>query len=289
MDFRASAPALLGALLIGAGAPAAAETLAGLCPDGSAFVVQDRAAVPCRYARFVEPEDMPPLRPKFLPRPYAWQLDREARDPDNPYNLVERARKIRELRTRRSGPSGPSLVGSGASAANPPGGSSVIPRTASGAANGRVDRVFGLALREPELADLLELVELRQQLAPARIEVEDAAGAARLQISFAYSAAFEARALEALGLSDGRRVLVFSLYALQPTEFHPNFFVIQREITFWPEPEDPREVGLLAGERGAVPAGGVVLGYLVVPDRFDLAGAIEFFWNDHHARAQLVP
>jgi len=27
----------------------------------------------------------------------------------------------------------------------------------------------------------------------------------------------------------------------------------------------------------------------VVPNRFDLAGAIEFFWNDHHARAQLVP
>ncbi len=287
MVLRASALALFGALLVATAA--SAEILTGLCPDGSAFVVQHRGAVPCKHARFVESGDMPPLRPKFLPRPYAWQLDREARDPDNPYNLVERARKIRELRARGSDPAGPPIAGSGPSSANPTGAPPAIQRPASGASHGRADRAFGLALPEPELVQLLDLVELRQQLAPARILVEDLAGAARLQISFAYSEAFEARALEALGIPEGKRVLAFSLYAEQATEFHPNFFVIQREITYWPEPEDPREVGVLAGEPGAIAAGGVVLGYLVVPDRFNLASEMELFWNDYRTRAQLVP
>lgn len=282
MALRAFPLLLIGILI---GAPTHAETLSGLCPDGSAFVVQHANAVPCRDARFVEPADMPPLRPQFLPRPYMWQIDREARNPDNPYNLVERVRRLRELRAYGTEAAGPPREVPGTTT---PQTSSPSAATA-GPGDARAHRAFGLALADAELGDLLELVELRQQPAPARIKTTNVTGSARFQISFAYSAAFEAQALEALGVADRSRVLVFSLYAHEASEFHPNFFVLQREITFWPEPQDPREVGLLVGEFGAIPAGNMLLGYLVIPAHFDLGSEMALYWNDHSASALLVP
>src|SRR5262245_43584248 len=74
------------------------STLSGVCPDGSFFVVQSREAVPCSDPHFAPPDQLPPVRPYLLPRPYTWYVDQEARNPNNPYNLVETARKIREAR-----------------------------------------------------------------------------------------------------------------------------------------------------------------------------------------------
>ena len=88
----------LAALLLVAWPAAADSTLSGVCPDGSFFVVQSRSSVPCANPRFADPADMPPLRPHLLPRPYTWYVDQEARNPNNPYNLVEAADKIRAAR-----------------------------------------------------------------------------------------------------------------------------------------------------------------------------------------------
>src|SRR5215475_6057511 len=74
------------------------STLSGVCPDGSFFVVQSREAVPCDNPHFAEPDQLPPVRPYLLPRPYTWYVDQEARNPNNPYNLTETARQIREAR-----------------------------------------------------------------------------------------------------------------------------------------------------------------------------------------------
>src|SRR5262245_2497067 len=74
------------------------STLSGVCPDGSFFVVQSRASVPCANPHFADPDQLPPVRPYLLPRPYTWYVDQEARNPNNPYNLTETARKIREAR-----------------------------------------------------------------------------------------------------------------------------------------------------------------------------------------------
>ena len=80
------------------GGMAHAAGIAGVCPDGSAFIVQSRADVPCPRAKLVPPDELPPLRPELLPHPYTWHVDQEARDPHNPYNLIDAAQKIRTLR-----------------------------------------------------------------------------------------------------------------------------------------------------------------------------------------------
>ncbi len=90
---------LTGMTLFGVGSGAAAEGLTGVCPDGSMFIVQQRASVPCKNARFVDdPSKTPPIRPELLPHPYTWQVDQEARNPNNPYQLLEAAEKIRAAR-----------------------------------------------------------------------------------------------------------------------------------------------------------------------------------------------
>ena len=39
---------------------------------------------------------MPPIRPAYLPRPHAWQVYQSQQDPNNPYNLIDRAREVRD-------------------------------------------------------------------------------------------------------------------------------------------------------------------------------------------------
>src|SRR5262245_20503602 len=86
MPIRPRLPAVLAALL--AAAPAAAA-ISGVCPDGSIFIVQSSDAIPCREAKRVAPQDLPPLQPELLPRPYGWERFNRLADPNNPYNLVE--------------------------------------------------------------------------------------------------------------------------------------------------------------------------------------------------------
>jgi len=69
-----------------------------VCPDGSIFIVQDRARIPCDAAKEVAPSDVPPLRPEYLSRPYTWQVYREGANPNNPYNLIDAARRVRAMR-----------------------------------------------------------------------------------------------------------------------------------------------------------------------------------------------
>ena len=250
-------------------ASAQAESMAGVCPDGSAFIIHRLADVPCARAKFVSPSELPPLRPDLLPKPYPWLVDQEARDPMNPYNLIDAARQIRAARELRSLPG---------TRAEPLSGT---PRPAD---------VRSLSLGAQEVRDLIRLVELRQEIAPALIVVEGAQGDAQLVIRIAHSSAFEARAAQALGLEAGRQtVLAFTALASTPVEFHPNFFVVQASASFRPDPADRREVGLLVGAAGDLEPGTLLAGYLVVPARFDPAAEIELWWNDRHTRTVLSP
>src|SRR5688572_2916907 len=88
-------------LLTLSSAPARAESIAGLCPDGSAFVVARREDAPCRDPKFIDASDMPPLRPQYIPRERAWQLNRQARDENNPYNLVDRREGVVQNRAEK--------------------------------------------------------------------------------------------------------------------------------------------------------------------------------------------
>src|SRR5262245_54405865 len=86
MAYRRSLWSALASLL--AAAPAGAA-ISGVCPDGSIFIVQSADAIPCREAKRVDPQDLPPLQPELLPRPYGWERFNRLADPNNPYNLVE--------------------------------------------------------------------------------------------------------------------------------------------------------------------------------------------------------
>ena len=265
---------LLG-LLFGLASPAGAESLSGVCPDGSMFVVQDLASVPCAHAKLVDPSELPPMRPELLPRPYNWYVDQESRNQNNPYNLLDSAEKLREARRAlQRAELEPSARTEGA----PPERSS------------RPD-VEPPRLAESELRDLVRLVALRQQVAPAELRVEDVYGGERLRIQWAHSNAFAALTLDALGL-DPAAHHVIAFLALAPSDaadFHPNFLVVQDARTYRPDPDQTREIGFLVGAPGTIPSGRLALGYLVVPAGFDPARELELWWNDRSARVLLAP
>jgi len=260
---------------------AGAEPIAGVCPDGSAFIVQKKADTPCKRAKFLDdPSDMPPLRPDLLPRPYTWTLDQKARDPNNPYNLVDAAEKMRAAREaqERAEASAPAPVQANAT----------LPGVGSAPADGGAAAPLRLGLTQDEIGDLVRLVALRQELAPATFHIEDRRRNEMLVVRLAWSEAFETQVLDALG-TDGKRVLLFSARAIQDAEFYTNFFFVEGGATFRPDPQDPHEVGWLVGDPGEIESGRMALGYVVVPRRFDPGNPLEVWWNDRSLHVVLAP
>lgn len=276
-----SAPVPLLLLLLLAPVPArAGGSIAGVCPDGSIFIVQHARDVPCTRAKIVEPSSIPPLRPELLPRPYPWLVDQESRNPNNPYNMLDTAEKIRAARERSSSAVEGATAGEPSTAHAPP------PKVARATPPPR----RGPALSGEDLGSLLEIVGLRQELAPALLTAEDAMGNGRLEVRFAYSRTLEGRILSWLGRDRGHgTVLLFAVQAVQPGEFHPNFFFLQESRGFRPDPEIPEEVDLLLGEPGPLEVGATRLGYVVLPARFSPEQPMELWWNDRRVDATLDP
>ncbi|HKJ23629.1 MAG TPA: hypothetical protein VKB65_02325 [Myxococcota bacterium] len=291
---RAHLASLISFLLLAA-APAGAASITGVCPDGSIFIVQDRSRIPCTAAKEVDPNDVPPVRPQYLPRPYAWQVYREGANPNNPYNLIDAARRVREMRLGMTG------------AGNAPGvpTTEVTPRGAFGAGTAQPampgvgtpppawaarppPSVPDLALSEDDVRDLFLIVELSQQAAPGRFVKEDVQGEPSLEVSFAWSGAFETRYRETVPQGGGA-VLLFTVLAHQPDAFHPNFTFVQGHETFSPRADDPSQLGFLEGGPGELPAEGVALGYVVLPGRMDPDESFDLYWNDRRIETLLRP
>jgi hypothetical protein len=266
-------------------------SIAGICPDGSVFVVHSPRDIPCSRAKLVEPSSIPPLRPELLPQPYPWLVDQQARNPNNPYNLLEAAEKIRSART--SAESAGATEGAAPESTAPPRAAhSAPPSRASSSVPPEPQRTGAAApvLIPEEIEALVELVELRQQLAPARLRAEDALGNGRMEVSFAYSRALEERVLSWLGEGrGGGRVILFAVRALEAGEFHPSFFFLQQAQGFRPDPEMVEQVGLLLGDPGPLDTGATRLGYVVLPGRFMLEQPLELWWNDRRVEATLEP
>jgi len=278
----------LGAL-VGLAVSARADTsLSGVCPDGSFFIVQTRAAIPCKNARLADPSELPPVRPYLLPKPYTWYVDQEARNPNNPYNVLATAQRIRDARAGIPSDGGNAQRPAGeapqATRSPPvPQGAQVAPPPAQSAQTAPV------ALGDSDLRDLVRLVALRQEAAPATLEIQNAHGQKSLKIEVAYSAAFEGFALQQLGRRAGEsRVLVWTAQAERDADFHPNFFVVQSGRTFRPDPEKSGEIGFLLGAPGTLPSGEMAVGYLVMPANFDPAASLQVFWNDRSVSAVLA-
>jgi hypothetical protein len=278
---------VLGSLALSA-SPAAAETFTGLCPDGSAFIVQNAEDAPCPHPKFVDASDLPPLRPDYLPKPYLWYVDQQLQSERNPYNLVDKAKALRELRApvdpkapaaERAGIAAQTAAPAGAGQAPALGLSQALPTQQPVALPAPM-------LDDAQLRDLTQLIGLRQQVAPAELLVSDAGGAEQLTIRFAYSPSSESLLRSALDGAEGH-VIVYSVIANQPSEFRPNFLVAQNGATFRPDPEQSRESGLLLGSAGSLPQGQILIGYLVIPERFDLGQPLRVWLNDRDVELTL--
>jgi hypothetical protein len=280
------------ALLLSLCLPSAvgAESITGVCPDGSIFIVQSASAVPCRDARRVEPGAVPPLRPEFLPRPYGWDVFQRESNPNNPYNMV--------------GAGGPAPRAELAPAVQPapaPGPAPVAPappaqeptpvRVAS-AAPPQTTAGLEIRLEPDELAQLASIVEAWQAHAPATLVKPGASAPQGMLLRVARSAALEARVAEGLarrGAGVHGPVLAFQALALEPGEFFGNLTFVQGHVAYHPDPADPARYGLLSGAEGPLAAGQSVLGYVVLPAHVDLTQPLDVYWDDRRITATLQP
>jgi hypothetical protein len=245
---------------------AAHASYTGVCPDGSIYVVQEARQIPCRDAKAVEPHEVPPIRPEYLPTPYTWKVWNERHSPNNPYNVIDAARQVRELDAPPPGPDGAEAKQAAAPAP-------------AGAASGPV----ALGLAEEELRDLFQIVELSQERKPARLARETAGGQGVFEVAFAHSAAFEAMLREAWGARGGLPtggVLLFTARSVQAEEFYASFTFLQQHLTYQPDATDARQLGVLQGRLGPLTAGEVVLGYVSLPPNFDLGRELDLYWDD---------
>jgi hypothetical protein len=111
-------------------------------------------------------------------------------------------------------------------------------------------------------------------------------------LRLAHSPAFEGRlrdAWAASGQEPTGPVLLFTAEARSAVEFYPNLTFAQGHIAFHPDPDDARQIGVLRGRRGALAAGEISLGYVVLPAHTDLAQPLDVHWNDRRVSAPLAP
>ena len=249
---------------------AAHASLTGVCPDGSIYIVQEARQIPCAGAKAVATDEVPPIRPDYLPTPYTWKVWNERNNPNNPYNVIDAARQVRGLEAPP-----PALSGGSAPTAQPV---TAAPPTPSNAP-------LSLGLSEDELRDLFQIVQLSQERTPAHLARETAGGQGLFEVSFARSAAFDELLRERYaargGLPTGG-VLLFAARSVAPEEFYASFTFLQQHLTYQPDATDARQLGVLQGRLGALAAGEVVLGYVTLPPNFDPTAELEIYWDDHH-------
>lgn len=255
---------------------AARSSITGVCPDGSMFIVKRKADIPCKQSKQVEPHDLPPIRPNYLPKPYGWQVFQNKQDPNNPYNLIDRAEVIRNA----GEPIAPERTDAAPTTRPEPVRQAALPPIS----NSRPGASRALDLSPVERRDLSLIVELSQERSNARFAGQDTP----LVVELAHSRSFQERlhahyANEALG-----PVVLFRAAATTPADFHANFTFVQGHAAFHPRGADPRHLGLLEGELGSLDAGEMVLGYAVLPRETDLAKPIDIYWNDRRISVELT-
>jgi hypothetical protein len=271
-------------LLAGAVLPAAAAhaSLTGVCPDGSIYIVQEARQIPCAGAKAVAPDEVPPIRPDYLPTPYTWKVWNERNNPNNPYNVIDAARQVRGLEAPPPLPGTPTATGVGGAAPAQP--ALAAPLTPPNVP-------LSLGLSDDELRDLFQIVELSQEQSPARLARETAGGQGVFEVSFARSAAFEELLRERIAARGGlpsSGVLLFAARSVAPEEFYASFTFLQQHLTYQPDATDARQLGVLQGRLGALAAGEVVLGYVTLPPNFDPAAELDIYWDDRHTTVQFA-
>lgn len=276
----------LATLLCVVAPPASARSITGVCPDGSIFIVPRDDLIPCRNSKKIDADEVPPMRPEYLPRPYTWQVYQEGNNPNNAYNLVEQARRVRRMREGL-----PPVEAGPEQAQHDAGGARSNRAHPVARAERAPDGPFELGLSDGELRDLYFIVELNQTEAPAAFVKENAAGSELMVVSLAHSGAFEERLAQAFK-SRGRPMgpaLLFTAVARAPEDFYANFTFSQGPLAFQPKVDDPLQFGVIQGRIGPMNRNTAVLGYVVLPDVVDLSAPMDIYWNDRRIEAVLKP
>ncbi len=272
-------------------APSGSASVTGVCPDGSMFIVQRAESVPCRDAKAVEPSDVPPMKPEYLPRPYGWEVFYRKNDPNNPYNLIhaqppEPPAPVHRPQGERSAPrrsrERPVNEAWLPERSTPQSGAAPLARSE--------ERIDGSALDlvDTEVEDLAMIVELSQRGVPASFRDDGSQGRVRL----ARSLAFEARMREHLagrGHAGGGPVVLFVADADSGGSFYGNLTFVQNGIAFHPNHDNPHELGVIRGRLGPLENGSSVLGYVVLPERLNPSHPIDVYWNDRQLTATFQP
>lgn len=264
-------------------APDASASISGVCPDGSMFIVQRIASVPCRGAKTVEPSDVPPLKPEFLPRPHGWEVHNRRNDPNNPYNLIDSTpidQRDAVQRTSRPAPRETQTVRAAAPQVRQQAPAPPAPPM-------QVQGVGSLGLADAEISDLATIVELSQRNAPAAILSRGTGG----RVQLARSQAFESRLRESFaqrGQQTSGNVVLFRVDTEASGAFWGNLTFVQGHIAYQPDAEEPTQLGLIRGNMGELGSDEAVLGYVVIPDGFDLSQPVNIYWNDLQITATLT-
>ena len=270
-----------------------ARTITGVCPDGSIYIVQRAESIPCRNSKQVEPTDVPPINPEYLPRPYGWERFNRETDPNNPYNLVDSVRDERGAPAPKSDKGDEALLNAMNQALTTrQRGNAQTPTPLPVSTPPPVARGLSLGLGPDEIQDLTTIVEVMQGYAPAAGVVRDARGDALRIVSVARSASFEDRVhieLRRQGIPAAGPVVLFVVDTASASEFYGNFTFVQGHIAFHPETSNPAQFGMLNGELGELRVGEPALGYAVLPVHVDLAQSLDIYWNDVQITATLRP
>jgi hypothetical protein len=271
-------------------ATARAESITGVCPDGSVFIVQSRSAVPCRDPKFVDPHEVPPMRPEFLPRPYGWDVFQRETNPNNPYNQVITRGAPPQASAPQVAPLESAPVSSPPRPAPAP--ESPAPTPMAVASAHPQPAAFSVSLAPEEISQLASIVEAWQARAPATLVKPGASAPQGMLVRVAHSAALEGRIADALaqtGESAHGPVLAFQSLAQEPGDFFANLTFVQGHVAFHPDPADAKQIGVLSGAPGAQAAGQSVLGYVVLPANVDLSKPLDVYWDDRRITATLQP
>jgi hypothetical protein len=271
---------LLTGLLASSGAMAG---ITGVCPDGSMFIVKRAAQIPCKNAKRVDPNDVPPVRPLLVPRPYGWEKFHREQDPNNPYNLID-------------GEGAPVTIAAPPPTPTPAPAPAPAPEQVTASAPlaplaaAPVDVTAGLS--DQEIVDLAKIVAITQRLAPAHFARRNEVGTETVQLSLAHSVSFASRLRDAWAqrgrISDGP-VVLFLAQAEDPGSFHGNLTFVQGSVAFHANPANPAQFGILHGRLGDLESGASVLGYFVLPDHIDLGQPVDVYWDDYRLTATLTP
>ncbi len=249
------------------------------------FIVQRAESIPCRNAKEVDPSDLPPMKPEYLPRPFGWEVFYRRNDPNNPYNLIQ-----------QQPPQPPAPVHRNQDDRNDPrrsrGHGVIDPQVSERSALQRGSAPVGrsaerigatvLGLGDAEVEDLAMIVELSQRGTPASFSDDGS------RVRLARSLAFEARMREHLagrGHAGGGPVVLFVADSNSGGSFYGNLTFVQGGIAFHPNSDDPSELGVIRGGLGRLEDGSSVLGYVVLPERLDPSHPIDVYWNDRQLTA----